>query len=131
AEWEYAARAGTATTYHWGEEIGEGNANCVGCGSTWDSVEPVQVGSFAANAFGLYDMAGNGWQLGQDCYHDEYNGAPADGSAWIGGDCTRRIFRGGSWLTKPEFLRSAFRVGVPIDDRNSDLGFRVARTLAQ
>jgi len=67
----------------------------------------------------------------QDCYHDNYNGAPNDGSAWIaGGDCGRRIVRGGSWLIRPQFLRPAFRVGVTTDDRNSDLGFRVGRTLS-
>jgi formylglycine-generating enzyme required for sulfatase activity len=130
AEWEYAARAGTTAAYYWGEAIGEGNANCVGCGSAWENLETSPAGSFASNAFGLYDMAGDVWQWVQDCYHDDYNGAPADGSVWTGGDCSRRIVRGGSWLIKPEFLRAAFRVGVTTDDRNSDLGFRVARTLA-
>jgi formylglycine-generating enzyme required for sulfatase activity/class 3 adenylate cyclase len=130
AEWEYAARAGTATPYYWGEAIGEGNANCVRCGTAWDTVETSPVGSFASNAFGLYDMAGNVWQWVQDCYHGDYDGAPTDGSLWTGGDCSRRIVRGGSWLIEPEFLRSAFRVGGTTDDRNTDLGFRVARTLA-
>ena len=92
--------------------------------------QTTQVGFFPANGFGLHDMAGNVWQWVQDCYHDDYNGAPTDGSVWTGGDCSRRIVRGGSSLIKPELLRSACRVGVTIDDRNTDLGFRVARTLA-
>lgn len=58
-EWEYAARAGTTTAYPWGDEIGSGNANCNGCGSQWDNRQPAPVGSFRANAFGLYDMNGN------------------------------------------------------------------------
>jgi formylglycine-generating enzyme required for sulfatase activity len=129
AEWEYAARAGTTTAYYWGDEIGTGNANCVGCGSKWDNVETSPVGSFPPNAFGLYDMAGDVWQWVQDCYNDDYNGAPTDGSAWSGGDCSRRVVRGGSWLINPPLLRSAFRVGITTDDRNSDLGFRIGRTL--
>jgi len=129
AEWEYAARAGTTTAYYWGDEIRKGNANCIGCGSKWDNLETSPVGSFPPNAFGLYDMAGDVWQWVQDCYHDDYNGAPTDGSVWTGGDCSRRVVRGGSWLINPQLLRSAFRVGVTTDDRNSDLGFRVGRTL--
>ena len=59
AEWEYAARAGSTTAYFWGDDIGKGNANCFDCGSQWDSRQTAPVGSFAPNAFGLYDMAGN------------------------------------------------------------------------
>jgi formylglycine-generating enzyme required for sulfatase activity len=81
AEWEYAARAGTTTAYSWGNEIGNGNANCKGCGSQWDNHETSPVGSFQPNAFGLYDMAGNVTQWVQDCGHPDYNGAPSDGSA--------------------------------------------------
>ena len=81
AEWEYAARAGSTTAYYWGDEIGKGNANCNGCGSQWDNRETSPVGSFKPNKFGLYDMAGNVYQWVQDCYHDDYDGAPTDGSA--------------------------------------------------
>jgi len=130
AEWEYAARAGATTAYSWGDEIGQGKANCDGCGSKWDKLETSPVGSFTPNAFGLYDMAGDVWQWVQDCSHRDYQGAPADGSEWTGGDCAERMVRGGSWLMTPPYLRSAGRVGVPVDDHNSDLGFRVARTLA-
>ena len=130
AEWEYAARAGATTAYSWGEDIGAGNANCMGCGSKWDKVETSPVGSFPPNAFGLYDMAGDVWQWVQDCNHQDYQNAPTDGSAWTGGDCNEHIVRGGSWLAKPPFLRSTFRGEFPTDERNSDLGFRVARALA-
>ena len=82
AEWEYAARAGTMTAYFWGDEIGTGHANCASCGSQWDNSGPAPVGSFKPNAFGLHDMHGNVWEWVKDCYHDNYNGAPADGSAW-------------------------------------------------
>ncbi len=130
AEWEYAARAGNTKTYFWGDEIGKGNANCNGCGSQWDGRETSPVGSFRPNAFGLHDMAGNVWQWVQDCYHDNYNGAPADGSAWtIGSDCRRRVFRGGSWNLDPRYLGSATRLWGTTDNRNYYIGFRVGRAL--
>ncbi len=129
AEWEYAARAGTTTAYFWGDEIGDGNANCDGCGSEWDKHGTSPVGSFKPNAFGLYDMAGNAWQWVQDCYHDDYKGAPSDGSAWAGGNCSRHAVRGGSWVDGPQFLRSADRLRFSTVFRIRILGFRVARTL--
>ena len=130
AEWEYAARAGARTAYSWGADIVAGYANCLSCGSKWDNHETSPVGSFSANAFGLYDMAGDVWQWVQDCTHRDYNKAPTDGSEWAGGDCNEHIVRGGSWLAEPPFLRSAFRVGLATDEHNSDLGFRVARALS-
>ena len=130
AEYEYATRAGTTTVYPWGDDIGKNNANCNGCGSKWDVQQPAPVGSFPPNKFGLYDMVGNVFEWTQDCYHDSYNGAPTDGSAWItGGDCGKRAVRGGAWSFYTVFLRSAFRMGVPIVIRGSNLGFRVGRTL--
>jgi formylglycine-generating enzyme required for sulfatase activity len=129
AEWEYAARAGTTTANYWGDDIGKGNANCTGCGSKWENQQTSPVGSFAANQFGLYDMAGNVWQWVQDCYQDNYNGAPADGSAWTGGNCDRRVVRGGSWILNPLILRAAIRYRGSTDVRDGDLGFRVGRTL--
>ena len=129
AEWEYAARAGTMTAYFWGDEIGTGHANCASCGSQWDNSGPAPVGSFKPNAFGLHDMHGNVWEWVKDCYHDNYNGAPADGSAWTTGDCDRRVLRGGSWSPSPQTLRSAGRLSNPPDIRFYNLGFRVARTL--
>jgi formylglycine-generating enzyme required for sulfatase activity len=128
AEWEYAARAGGNTAYSWGDEIGKNNANCDGCGSQWDK-QTAPVGSFPANAFGLYDMHGNVWEWVEDCYHQSYVGAPTDASAWTTGDCSLRVVRGGSWDSYPEDLRSAVRFGLTADFRINFLGFRVGRTL--
>jgi formylglycine-generating enzyme required for sulfatase activity len=137
AEWEYAARGGTSTAYYWGDEIGKGNAVCVGCGSKWDGKQTAPVGSFAANQFGLFDMAGNATQWVQDCYELNYLGAPADGSAWTrgtalgngGGDCGHRVVRGGSWHDGPQGLRMTYRTLESTAYRSFDLGFRVGRTL--
>ena len=99
AEYEYAARAGAETKYPWGDEIkldGKAMANCDGCGSQWDGKKTAPVGSFAPNGFGLYDMVGNVWEWTEDCWNDNYEGAPADGSARTSGDCIRRVVRGGS-----------------------------------
>ncbi|MGO9461378.1 MAG: SUMF1/EgtB/PvdO family nonheme iron enzyme [Rhodomicrobium sp.] len=130
AEWEYAARAGTQTRYSWGDSIGNNRANCNGCGSQWDGKQTAPVGSFAPNAFGLYDMRGNVWQWTEDCYKDNYNGAPAGGSALTTGDCSRRVLRGGSWNFYSTFLRSANRYRYLAGYRNDDIGFRLARTLS-
>jgi formylglycine-generating enzyme required for sulfatase activity len=128
-EWEYAARAGSTTAYYWGDEIGKGNANCIGCDRQWEHKQTSPVGSFKPNAFGLYDMAGNVYQWVQDCYHDFYNGAPTDRSEWTGADCRNRVIRGGSWNSIPEYLRSASRTEDPNGGRYGILGFRVGRTL--
>jgi formylglycine-generating enzyme required for sulfatase activity/predicted MFS family arabinose efflux permease len=130
AEYEYAARAGTQTTYPWGNDIGKTNANCSGCGSRWDGEQTAPVGSFKPNGFGLNDMVGNVWEWVEDCYHDNYDSAPTDGSAWIkDGDCKNRVLRGGSWNDLPEVLRPAYRGKSPTGSRGNFLGFRVARTL--
>jgi formylglycine-generating enzyme required for sulfatase activity len=130
AEWEYAVRAGKQTAYSWGDEVGKGNASCDGCGSQWDLKQTAPVGSFVPNAFGLYDMHGNVWEWVEDCYHGNYDGAPADGLPWIAGaDCSRRVVRSGSWGSNPVFLRSAGRDWLTTDFRGYFLGFRVGRTL--
>ena len=72
-------------------------------------------------------MHGNVWEWCDDCWNDNYEGAPNDGSRWMSGDCSRRVIRGGSWNNRPEFLRSASRGAKPIDNRNDMVGFRVAR----
>jgi formylglycine-generating enzyme required for sulfatase activity len=133
AEWEYAARAGTSSARWWGPAIGRNNANCNGCGSTWDYRELSDVDSFAGNPFGLYGMLGNAWQWTADCWHPSYLGAPSDGGAWTSNDCTKHVIRGGSWDNVPEFIRSAARSGSTRDggeyDYSSLAGFRVARNL--
>jgi formylglycine-generating enzyme required for sulfatase activity len=128
AEWEYAARAGSKTSYPWGNDISRGNANCHGCGSQWDDQQTAPVGSFKPNAFGLYDMHGNVWQWVEDCY-ETYNGAPTDGSARTTGTCSQRVVRGGSWDYYPRSVRSANRHGWGAVDRYINRGFRLARTL--
>lgn len=133
AEYEYAARGGTTTAYPWGDDIklnGQAMANCHGCGSKWDNTRTAPVGSFPANQLGLYDMVGNVLEWTQDCVHNNYNGAPGDGSAWItGGDCTSRILRGGSTVNTPFNVRSAYRHSNGIVNRFNNFGFRVGRTL--
>jgi formylglycine-generating enzyme required for sulfatase activity len=130
AEWEYAARAGTQTTYSWGDDIGKGNANCNRCGSSWGNRQTAPVGSFAPNPFGLHEMHGNVWEWVEDCFYDSYDGAPPDGSPrTAGADCSRRVVRGGSWGNDPEEVRSAVRYRNSRDGRTESLGFRVARTL--
>jgi formylglycine-generating enzyme required for sulfatase activity len=131
AEYEFAARAGTETNFPWGDDIkldGKAMANCGGCGSQWDRKQTAPVGSFAANAFGLYDMIGNVWEWTEDCWNDSYEGAPANGSAWTS-PCNSRVVRGGSWNLDGVPVRSAIRGGVSSDNRVFNLGFRVARTL--
>jgi formylglycine-generating enzyme required for sulfatase activity len=130
AEYEYAARAGTTTAYPWGDEIGENNANCSGCGREWLR-QTAPVGSFAPNAFGLYDMLGNVWVWVEDCKHDNYEGAPDDGSAWTtAGNCKFPVVRGGSWNLNPQALRSASRSApISAELRGFQLGLRIGRTL--
>jgi len=127
AEWEYAARAGTTTTYSWGDDIGNGNANCYGCGSQWRQTVP--VGSFKPNAFGLYDMHGNVFEWVEDAWHGRYEGAPADESEWLEGDYQTSVVRGGSWFSDPLDLRSAYRNRTTVPGSSNFIGFRLARTL--
>jgi len=129
AEFEYAARAGTTTPYAWGNDIGDRKANCNGCGSEWDRKQTAPVGSFAPNAFDLYDMHGNTWSWVRDCYHPNYEGAPKDGLPRTAGiDCTFHVVRGGAWYSEKRVLRSANR-GKSYLRRQDALGLRVARTL--
>ena len=130
AEYEYVTRAGTQTTYPWGDAIGTNHADCNGCGSQWDEAQPAPVGKFEQNRFGLSDMVGDVWEWLEDCAHKNFVGAPTDGSAWLDGDCKSRVARGGSWRNIPETLRSAYRSQTISTGRDDNLGFRVARSLA-
>jgi formylglycine-generating enzyme required for sulfatase activity len=126
-EWEYAATANSATLYWWGDTLGNGRANCRGCGSSWDNRETSPVGSFMSNAFGLYDTVGNvmEWTLG--CYHDNYRNAPERGQIWEGGDCSRRVVRGSAYDTPVSQLRVTRRTALSAATRQPNLGFRVVR----
>jgi formylglycine-generating enzyme required for sulfatase activity len=135
AEWEYAARAGSTTTYSWGDKIDCGKASYDGgrgsdCAARtgWFSPRGTQlVGTYSANQWGLHDMLGNVWEWCEDNWHPDYRGAPDDGSAWRGGDASTRILRGGAWNYSPSGLRSADRNWFPPDGRTSFIGLRVAR----
>ena len=130
SEWEYATRAGSESLYSWGDEIGVNRANCDGCGGQWDARDrTAPVGSFPANAWGLHDVHGNVWEWVEDCLNSNYEGAPINGSAWMSGDCSRRVIRSGSWNTLPWDLRSSrrFTSGISRSDRFNGLGFRLAR----
>ena len=136
AEWEYAARAGTTTEYYWGDRPSGRHANGSGYGG-WpsDGYEyTAPVGSFLPNRFGLYDMSGNVEEWVEDCWHDGYEGVPADGSARTladGGDCYRRVLRGGDFDSKPDRLRSAYRYRDWLWESThytSSYGFRLVRT---
>lgn len=139
AEWEYAARAGTTTARWWGDDARRDYANygpdecpqqthCGGFAAGADKwVHTSPVGSFPANAFGLFDMLGNIWQWTADCWHGDYQGAPIDGRVWDETSCDRRTIRGASWANVPSFLRSASRAAVPENLRANVVGFRVVR----
>ncbi|WP_414622176.1 SUMF1/EgtB/PvdO family nonheme iron enzyme [Calothrix sp. CCY 0018] len=133
AEWEYACRAGTTTPFHFGATITTDLANYNGNQTYGDAPngkyrqETRQVGSFPPNTFGLYDMHGNVLEWCQDTWHENYNGAPTDGSAWIeNGNDSFRVMRGGCWPDDPEYCRSASRYNASRDVSNdSYFGFRV------
>jgi len=146
AEREYITRAGATTPFWWGSSISTDQANYDG-GYTYGSgvrgvyrARTVPVGSFAPNPWGLYQVHGNVVEWTEDCYNNNYNGAPADGSAWSSGDCSQRVYRGGSWSDAPYELRAAARrwiqantrfayTGVRMGERSPMFSFRVARTL--
>jgi formylglycine-generating enzyme required for sulfatase activity len=129
AEWEYACRAGTKTPFHFGETITTDLANYDGQKSKgFYRQETTEVGSFEiSNNFGLYDMHGNVWEWCLDDWHDNYEGAPIDGSAWLGieKNTNTRLLRGGSWYDLPEHCRSAYRSYDLLDGYYHSIGFRV------
>jgi formylglycine-generating enzyme required for sulfatase activity len=128
AEWEYAARAGSRTVYPWGDRFDPGKANSEGRegADRWEAAAP--VGSFPPNAFGLYDMVGNVWQWMDDCEHNDFHGAPTDGSAWKTGDCNWRMVRGGSWVQDARGMRVSLRLWEDLPRHFQSMGFRVAES---
>ena len=143
AEWEYAARAGGSAAQPWsGAAAACAAANVADetaaqqfsgwrvfpCIDTYVNTAP--VASFAANDFGLYDLFGNVFEWVQDCWHDDYSGAPADGSARTDGDCTEREMRGGSWFSPPQYVTASYRNRFDHAYRSSSVGLRLVRELA-
>ena len=128
AEWEYAARAGTQTKYWWGDQVRSDLANCKGCATAYDLTQPLKVGSFRANLFGLHDMGGNVDQWVEDCWHKDYQGAPIDGSAWIEKNCASHVIRSGSWKNDITYVRPASRDHYDTAVRYPTHGLRVATT---
>ncbi|MEP0784098.1 formylglycine-generating enzyme family protein [Coleofasciculus sp. FACHB-129] len=131
-QWEYACRAGTNTPFHFGDTITTDLANYNG-NSTYAYApkghhrhQTTEVGSYPPNAFGLYDMHGNVLEWCADVWHENYHGAPADGSAWeSGGNNSFRLLRGGSWMFNPDYCRCASRYDNHTGDRFNFFGFRV------
>lgn len=148
AEWEFAARAGSSTRFYFGDDAerlckyanvadATGSQDSQGTDgfATWESCvdgyfHTAPVGSFLPNAFGLYDVLGNVAEWVEDVWHENYIGAPTDGSSWVaGGDPKSRVARGGSWYNLEDGTRSAVRFFYLASSRGELVGFRVARTL--
>jgi formylglycine-generating enzyme required for sulfatase activity len=134
AEWEYACRGGTTSAFCFGETIMptlacyDGSVK-YGSGPTGRSQKATtEVGSFGvANAFGVYDIHGNIWEWCMDHWHENYDGAPTDGTAWVTNDKYQyRVLRGGSWIDEPQYCRSAHRNGVAPTNKLLTIGFRIA-----
>ena len=128
AEWEYAARGGVNTPYWWGRDIGNRQANCRDC-KVENSPQTLPVGTFKANPYGLHDTAGNAAEWVEDCWNDNYRGAPTNGKAWETGQCRLRVLRGGAFDSQARYLRSQSRFRYDSDVRFSANGFRVLREL--
>lgn len=126
AEWEYAARGGTQTRYWWGDELQQGMANCRNCADAAAAEQPLKVGSFKPNPFGLYDMGGSVDQWVEDCWHRSYHGAPPDGSAWVEAECGSHVIRSGSWKNDSRYVRPANRDSYDTNVRYPTHGFRIA-----
>ncbi|NEO53166.1 MAG: SUMF1/EgtB/PvdO family nonheme iron enzyme [Okeania sp. SIO3B5] len=137
SQWEYACRAGTTTPFYFGETITSELVNFNGNSTYADAPkgiyreETTDVGIFPLNAFGLYDMHGNVWEWCQDVWHDNYEGAPTDGSAWeTGGNSNRRMLRGGSWYNGSKVCRTAGRNYGSANLLDFRCGFRVVSSVS-
>ncbi|PWC38011.1 hypothetical protein TSO352_09885 [Azospirillum sp. TSO35-2] len=128
AEWEYAARAGTAGPYWWGGDAGI-VADCQNCGGPHEPLTPAVAGGYKPNPFGLHDMNGGVAEWVADCWNKNYSGAPTDGSAWQRGNCRKRVLRGGSWRSGLADITDTARNFYDQDVRYLNNGFRVAREL--
>ncbi|MHA1564990.1 MAG: SUMF1/EgtB/PvdO family nonheme iron enzyme [Alphaproteobacteria bacterium] len=128
AEWEFAARGGTAARYWWGDDVAVGNVSCRQCGGEWDRDSPLLVGSLEANPYGLFDVSGGVAEWTADCWQGNHKGASADGAVVSQNNCRQRVLRGGSWRSSsPKFLASSSRFFYDADVRFVANGFRVAR----
>ncbi len=129
SEWEYAAGAGSRSRYGWGEQAGIGKADCRGCGGSYDSHRPSDVGSYPPNAWGVHDMLGGVAEWVEDCWHLSYKGAPDDGSAWRKNYCSKHVLRGGSWMNPPGDIAVRVRNFYDTGVRYVGNGMRVALSL--
>lgn len=131
AEWEYAARGGSATAYPWGNQADHNRANFKGQGGLDTFEYTAAVGQFPANNFNLQDLSGNAWEWVADCWHENYVSAPDDGSEWQE-DCASNGFitrRGGAWDGPALNIRPSYRSSAGPTDRSQGYGFRVARDM--
>ncbi len=129
AEWEYAARAGTKSNYWFGDLVGENQINCRKCGSPWSGIGSAPIGSFEPNPWGLYDMHGNAFEWVEDCWHENYEGAPKGLEPWVEQGCQFRVIRGGSWYYYSRMARAANRQKNPGVVKSYWLSFRLVREL--
>ena len=129
AEWEYAARAGTTSSYWWGRKAGTSNAHCFNCKSEYNTSKPAKIGTYKPNPYGIFDTAGNLYEWVHDCYHRNYKEAPTDGSVWEGGDCKVRIARGGAYHSPASSMRVENREKFTSTRGQYNVGIRLARDL--
>ena len=127
AEWEYVASGGKKSTFWWGFNEEVAKAHCFTCESQFDPRKPTKIGSFQPNQFGIYDTAGNVAEWVHDCWHENYNGAPDDGSVWEGGDCTQRVARGGSYISPQQSIRTTKRDKFKSNSGYDHIGIRIVR----
>ncbi|MDB5719020.1 MAG: hypothetical protein JWM38_2447 [Sphingomonas bacterium] len=127
AEWEYAARAGTTTGFYWGEEPDSRYANTRRNGGPdiFDHTAPTK--SFLPNPWGFYDIAGNVWEMTEDCRFPDYIGAPSDGSPRAAPDCGSHILRGGDYSSSRRGQRPTARIAAGDQQRSTSMGFRLAQ----